>query len=41
MKPIANLCSFGARDAGALLANAFYLENVPYTWRRGIRESLS
>jgi len=29
------------RDAGALLANAFYLENVPYTWRRGIRESLS
>lgn len=29
------------RNAGAVLANAFYLENVPYAWRRGIREQLS
>jgi len=29
------------RDAGAVLANAFFLENVPYAWRRGIRERLS
>lgn len=29
------------RDSGALLANAFYLENVPYAWRSGIREKLS
>lgn len=29
------------RDSGAVLANAFYLENVPYAWRRGIREKLS
>lgn len=28
------------RDAGVVLANAFYLENVPYAWRRGIRERL-
>ena len=25
----------------AVLANAFYLENVPYAWRRGVREKLS
>lgn len=29
------------RDAGGILANAFYLEDVPYAWRRGIRERLS
>jgi hypothetical protein len=29
------------RDAGAVLANAFFLENVPYGWRRGIREKLA
>ena len=29
------------RDAGGVLANAFFLENVPYAWRRGIREKLS
>ena len=28
------------RDAGAILANAFYLEDVPYSWRPGIRERL-
>jgi uncharacterized protein YqjF (DUF2071 family) len=28
------------RDSGAVLANAFYVENVPYGWRRGIRETL-
>jgi len=28
------------RDAGATLANAFYLEDVPYSWRPGIRERL-
>jgi hypothetical protein len=28
------------RDADAVLANAFYLEDVPYEWRRGIREKL-
>ena len=28
------------RGAGALLANAFYLEDVPYSWRPGIREKL-
>jgi hypothetical protein len=28
------------RAAGAVLANSFFLENVPYSWRRGIRESL-
>jgi hypothetical protein len=28
------------RSAGAALANAFYLENVPYLWRPGIRERL-
>ena len=28
------------RGAGAVLANAFYLEDVPYAWRPGIRESL-
>jgi hypothetical protein len=29
-------------DAGGapLLANAFYLEDVPYCWKRGVRESL-
>jgi hypothetical protein len=26
------------RDAGAVLANTFYLEDVPYAWRPGIRE---
>jgi Uncharacterized conserved protein (COG2071) len=29
------------RSAGATLANAFYLENVPYSWKPGIREPLS
>lgn len=29
------------RSAGAILANAFYLENVPYSWKPGIREPLS
>jgi hypothetical protein len=28
------------RGAGAILANAFYLEDVPYSWRPGIRERL-
>jgi hypothetical protein len=28
------------KDAGAILANAFYLEDVPYSWRPGIREKL-
>jgi hypothetical protein len=28
------------RSAGATLANAFYLENVPYSWKPGIRETL-
>ena len=28
------------RSAGATLANAFYLEDVPYSWRPGIRERL-
>lgn len=28
------------RSAGATLANAFYLENVPYSWKPGIREPL-
>ncbi len=28
------------RSAGAVLANAFYLENVPYAWKPGIREAL-
>jgi hypothetical protein len=28
------------RGAGAILANAFYLEDVPYAWRPGIRERL-
>jgi len=28
------------RSSGAILANAFYLENVPYSWKPGIRESL-
>ncbi|MGH9587498.1 MAG: DUF2071 domain-containing protein [Acidobacteriaceae bacterium] len=27
-------------SAGAILANAFYLENIPYSWRPGIREPL-
>jgi hypothetical protein len=26
------------RSAGAVLANAFFLEDVPYSWRPGIRE---
>ena len=26
------------RSAGAVLANAFYLENVPYSWKPGVRE---
>lgn len=29
------------RSSGATLANAFYLENVPYSWRPGVREPLS
>jgi hypothetical protein len=29
------------RDSGAVLANAFYVENVPYGWRRGVRERLT
>jgi hypothetical protein len=28
------------RGSGAILANAFYLEDVPYSWRPGIRERL-
>jgi len=28
------------RTAGATLANAFYLEDVPYAWKPGIREAL-
>jgi hypothetical protein len=28
------------RGAGAILASAFFLENVPYSWRSGIRERL-
>lgn len=28
------------RSAGAVLANAFYLENVPYAWKPGIRDVL-
>lgn len=28
------------RGTGAILANAFYLEDVPYSWRPGIRERL-
>jgi hypothetical protein len=28
------------RGAGAVLANAFYLEDVPYGWKPGIRERL-
>lgn len=28
------------RSAGAILANAFYLENVPYFWKPGVREPL-
>jgi Uncharacterized conserved protein (COG2071) len=26
------------RSSGAILANAFYLENVPYAWKPGVRE---
>ncbi|MGB6974095.1 MAG: DUF2071 domain-containing protein [Terracidiphilus sp.] len=29
------------RSSGATLANAFYLENVPYSWKQGVREPLS
>lgn len=28
------------RASGATLANAFYLENVPYSWKPGVREQL-
>lgn len=28
-------------ESGAVLANAFFLEDVPYAWRPGIREPLS
>ena len=28
------------RSVGAVLANAFYLENVPYAWKSGVREVL-
>ena len=28
------------RGSGAVLANAFYLENVPYAWKPGIRDVL-
>jgi hypothetical protein len=28
------------RSTGAVLANAFYLEDVPYSWRPGVREQL-
>ncbi len=28
------------RGAGAILANAFFLQDVPYSWRSGIRERL-
>lgn len=29
------------RSAGAVLANAFYLEDVPYAWKPGIRDILA
>ena len=29
------------RSAGAVLANAFYLEDVPYAWKPGIRDTLA
>lgn len=29
------------RSAGVTLANAFYLENVPYSWKAGVREPVS
>jgi hypothetical protein len=29
------------RGAPPVLANAFFLENVPYSWRRGIREKVA
>ena len=29
------------RGASPVLANAFFMENVPYAWRRGIREKLT
>lgn len=29
------------RGAQPVLANAFFLENVPYSWRRGIREKVA
>ena len=29
------------RSAGAVLANAFYLENIPYAWKPGIRDVLA
>jgi hypothetical protein len=29
------------RSVPAVLANAFFLEDVPYAWRSGIRETLS
>ncbi len=29
------------RAAGAVLANAFYLENVPYAWKPGVRDVLA
>ena len=28
------------RSSGAVLANAFYLEDVPYAWKPGVREAL-
>jgi Uncharacterized conserved protein (COG2071) len=28
------------RDSGVVLANAFYLEDVPYAWKPGVREAL-
>jgi hypothetical protein len=28
------------RDSGVVLANAFYLEDVPYAWKPGVREVL-
>ena len=29
------------RSAGAVLANAFFLENVPYAWKPGVRDALA
>lgn len=31
----------GLRDAGAILASAFFVEDVPYAWRPGVRERIA